>query len=95
MSRLYIDDAKEMQVTKSDEEIQKEQETKEEFDKVVMDAIENRYKGDESEEVYALFNPVQRQLLDSYFTQYKYQKVINKLYPEFLDIVAEQAEKRE
>lgn len=67
MSRLYIDDAKEMQVTKSDEEIQKEQETKEEFDKVVMDAIENRYKGDESEEVYALFNPVQRQLLDSYF----------------------------
>lgn len=67
MSRLYIDDAKDMQITKSDEEIQREQETKEEFDRVVMDAIENRYKGDESEEVYALFNPVQRQLLDSYF----------------------------
>lgn len=34
-------------------------------------------------------------LLDSYFTQYKYQKVINKLLPEFVDIVTEQAEKRE
>ena len=35
------------------------------------------------------------ELLDSYFSQYKYQKVINKLYPEFLDVVSEQAEKRE
>lgn len=35
------------------------------------------------------------ELLDSYFSQYKYQKVINKIFPEFLDIVAEQSEKRE
>lgn len=34
-------------------------------------------------------------LLDNYFAQYKYQKVINKLLPEFMDMVAEQAEKRE
>ena len=35
------------------------------------------------------------ELFDSYFSQYKYQKVINKIFPEFLDIVAEQSEKRE
>lgn len=35
------------------------------------------------------------ELLDSYFTQYKYQKVINRLLPEFVDVVTEQAEKRE
>lgn len=34
-------------------------------------------------------------LLDSYFQEYKYQKVVNKLFPEFLQIVNEQAEKRE
>ncbi|MDO4755331.1 MAG: BREX-4 system phosphatase PglZ [Parabacteroides sp.] len=35
------------------------------------------------------------ELLDSYFDKYKYQKVINKLLPEFESIVVEQAEKRE
>lgn len=34
-------------------------------------------------------------LLDDYFQQYKYQKVINKIFPEFLQVVNEQAEKRE
>lgn len=34
-------------------------------------------------------------LLDSYFAQYKYQKVINRILPEFLDVVSDQAEKRE
>ena len=34
-------------------------------------------------------------LLDSYFEDYKYQKVINKVFPEFLEIVEEQATKRE
>lgn len=34
-------------------------------------------------------------LLDSYFAQYKYQKVVNRILPEFVDVVAEQAEKRE
>lgn len=35
------------------------------------------------------------ELLDEYFARYKYQKVINKLLPEFVDLVTEQAEKRE
>lgn len=34
-------------------------------------------------------------LLDSYFQEYKYQKVVNKVFPDFLQIVDEQAEKRE
>lgn len=34
-------------------------------------------------------------LLDSYFQEYKYQKVINKVFPEFMKLVEEQAEKRE
>lgn len=34
-------------------------------------------------------------LLDNYFQDYKYQKVINKILPEFEAIVLEQAEKRE
>ena len=35
------------------------------------------------------------ELLNTYFEQYKYQKVINKVFPEFTSIVEEQAEKRE
>lgn len=35
------------------------------------------------------------ELLDKYFQQYKYQKLINKVLPEFESIVEEQAEKRE
>ncbi len=35
------------------------------------------------------------ELLDKYFSAYKYQKVINKLFPDFLSLVLEQAEKRE
>lgn len=34
-------------------------------------------------------------LLDSYFRSYKYQKVINRVLPEFYEIVTEQAGKRE
>lgn len=34
-------------------------------------------------------------LLDSYFAQYKYQKVVNRILPEFVDVVTEQAEKRD
>lgn len=34
-------------------------------------------------------------LLDSYFQEYKYQKVVNKVFPDFLQVVEEQAEKRE
>lgn len=34
-------------------------------------------------------------LLDDYFQNYKYQKIINKIFPEFDQIVSEQAEKRE
>lgn len=35
------------------------------------------------------------ELLNSYFQAYKYQKVINKIFPEFMKIVEEQALKRE
>ena len=35
------------------------------------------------------------ELLDNYFQDYKYQKVINKILPDFEAIVLEQAEKRE
>lgn len=34
-------------------------------------------------------------LLDKYFQEYKYQKVINKIFPEFMDVVNEQAVSRE
>lgn len=33
--------------------------------------------------------------LDTYFQEYKYQKVVNKIYPKFLNQVNEQAKKRE
>lgn len=34
-------------------------------------------------------------LLNHYFQEYKYQKVVNRIFPEFEEIVKEQAEKRE
>lgn len=34
-------------------------------------------------------------MLTSYFDTYKYQKVVNKVFPEFIKLVEEQAEKRE
>lgn len=37
----------------------------------------------------------QNLLLNQYFQEYKYQKVINKLFPEFYQTVLDQAEKRE
>lgn len=47
--------------------------------------------------LYSYLLPYQfgNELLDSYFQDYKYQKVINKILPEFKDLVEEQAEKRE
>ncbi len=34
-------------------------------------------------------------LLDSYFKEYKYQKIVNKVFPDFMQEVEDQAEKRE
>ena len=34
-------------------------------------------------------------LLDSYFQEYKFQKVVNKIFPEFMDVVEEQAVARD
>lgn len=47
--------------------------------------------------LYAYLQPYRFKisLLDSYFQEYKYQKVVNKVFPDFLQIVDEQAEKRE
>lgn len=48
-------------------------------------------------ELYAYLQPYRFKipLLDSYFQEYKYQKVVNKVFPDFMQIVEEQAEKRE
>lgn len=35
------------------------------------------------------------ELLNHYFSEYKYQKVINKIFPDFYDLVLEQAKKRD
>lgn len=48
-------------------------------------------------DLYAYLQPYRFKipLLDDYFQGYKYQKVVNKIFPEFLSVVEEQAEKRE
>lgn len=48
-------------------------------------------------ELYYYLQPYsfENELLDWYFQEYKYQKVINKIFPEFKKVVDEQAEKRE
>lgn len=48
-------------------------------------------------DIYEYLQPYQfkNELLDEYFQQYKYQKIINKVFPEFVEIVEEQAKKRE
>ena len=88
MSRLMVDN-KDLSIVKSDESLQKDLEMKETFDKAVNDAIENKYKSEESEEVYALFNPAQRQLLDSYFRGFSVE-----LYKELNGTVELQIQKR-
>lgn len=47
--------------------------------------------------LYAYLLPFhfKNELLDNYFHQYKYQKVINKVFPEFIALVEEQAIKRD
>lgn len=69
----------------------------------------DRYAGDYSKEnmlsalklvypaLYQYLSPYRfkNDLLDSYFQSYKYQKVINRILPEFEEIVTEQATKRE
>ena len=48
-------------------------------------------------DLFAYLQPYRfrNELLDNYFQDYKYQKVINKILPDFEAIVLEQAEKRE
>lgn len=48
-------------------------------------------------DLYAYLQPYKFKipLLDYYFQEYKYQKVVNKVFPNFLQLVEEQAEKRE
>ena len=48
-------------------------------------------------DLYAYLQPYRfkNELLDNYFQDYKYQKIINMVFPEFEKIVFEQAEKRE
>lgn len=48
-------------------------------------------------DLYAYLSPFQfkNDLLDQYFQTYKYEKVINKIFPDFEKMVEEQAQKRE
>ncbi len=47
--------------------------------------------------LYAYLSPYRFKinLLDRYFQEYKYQKVLNRIFPKFEEVVTEQAEKRE
>ena len=58
----------------------------------IINILKNVYS-----DLYAYLLPFRfkSDLLNSYFQTYKYQKVINKIFPEFKDIVEEQAQKRE
>lgn len=60
MSRLYVDS----NILENVESLKKEQE---DFIKSVNDHIENKYKGEDSETVYSLFNPKQIDLLQNFF----------------------------
>lgn len=70
-----------------------------------LDQYGTEYKRDELmgilkrvySDLFAYLQPYRfrNELLDNYFQDYKYQKVINKILPDFEIIVLEQAEKRE
>ncbi len=68
-------------------------EYREQFEKrEVMDALEKVYPA-----LYCYLQPYdfKNDLLNLYFDEYKYQKVMNDVKPEFLELVEEQAVKRE
>lgn len=81
--------------------------TEEEKKKVIelLDQYGSEYSKDELKTILQVVYPelaaylgtyrFKNELLDTYFEQYKYQKVINKLLPEFKALVDEQALKRE
>lgn len=48
-------------------------------------------------DLYCYLSPYwfENDLLDNYFQDYKYQKVVNKIFPDFKEIVEEQAQKRD
>lgn len=58
----------------------------------VMDVLHHIYP-----ELYSYLRPYRygNPLLNSYFQEYKYQKVVNKVFPDFMKLVEDQAEKRE
>lgn len=58
----------------------------------LLDILSNVYP-----DIYEYLQPYNfdNQLLNNYFQQYKYQKVINKVFPDFVKTVEEQAKKRE
>ena len=60
MSKLYVD-------TNLIEDEEKRKQEKESFEAEINDIIENKYKSDDSEVVYALFNPQQVALLQEYY----------------------------
>lgn len=65
----------------------------EEFDRSeIIAVLKNIYPA-----LYFYLQPYQfkNKVLNSYFQEYKYQKVINRVFPEFVKVVDEQAKKRE
>lgn len=65
----------------------------EEFEKKeLLSALERVYP-----DLYCYLAPYRfkNDLLDNYFQEYKYQKVINKIFPEFMDVVEQQAINRD
>ena len=65
----------------------------EDFEKVELFRILERVYPD----LYAYLTPYRfkNQLLDRYFQEYKYQKVVNKIFPNFIELVEKQAVNRD
>lgn len=71
----------------------------------LLDQYANEYTRDEVMTALRLVYPAlydylspyrfKNDLLDTYFQDYKYQKVVNRVFPEFEEIVTEQAERRD
>lgn len=65
----------------------------EDFERAELFSILERVYPD----LYAYLTPYRfkNQLLDSYFQEYKYQKIVNKIFPDFMEIVEKQAVNRD
>lgn len=86
MSLLYVDEKTNVL---DDPKIQKQNEITEKFEEYVKEYIETHYKGEDSEAVYALFNPQQVELLRNFFKGFSVE-----MYQELNGTVELQIQKR-